>query len=109
MCTDERAASTSAKMRGKKFAPSAQGSIVAAVDQAKSSAASRGRRPSRAANASVAACAPAAVTASGGGGQLGRCAIPSTRRWTKNRPAAATATSVIAERRTVATASRFGA
>ena len=40
MCTDERAASTSAKMRGKKFAPSTQGSIVAAVDQAKSSAAS---------------------------------------------------------------------
>ena len=52
MCTDERAASTSAKMRGKKFAPSTHGSIVAAVDQAKSSAASRGRVPSRAANAS---------------------------------------------------------
>ena len=34
MCTDERAASTSAKIRGKKFAPSAHGSIVAAVDHA---------------------------------------------------------------------------
>ena len=73
MCTDERAASTSAKMRGKKFLPSTQGSIVAAVDHAKPSAASRGRTPSPAPNAAVAACAPAAVTASGGGGQLGRC------------------------------------
>ena len=43
MCTDERAASTSAKIRGKKFRPSTHGSIVAAVDQAKSSAASCGR------------------------------------------------------------------
>ena len=54
MCTDDRAASTSARMRGKKVAPSTQGSSVAAVDQANSSAASRGRTPSRAANASVA-------------------------------------------------------
>ena len=43
MCTDERAASTSAKIRGKKFAPSAHGSIVAAVDHANSSVASWGR------------------------------------------------------------------
>ena len=34
MCTDERAASTSAKMRGKNARPSTQGSIVAAVDHA---------------------------------------------------------------------------
>ena len=78
MCTDERAASMSAKMRGKKFAPSGHGSIVAAVDHAKSSVASCGRVPSRAANASVAPRAPADVTASDGGGQLGRCVIPST-------------------------------
>ena len=80
MCTDERAASTSSKMRGKKLAPSAHGSIVAAVDHARSRAASCGRAPSRAANASVAASAPDDVTAWGGGGQLGRCVIPSTCR-----------------------------
>ncbi len=80
MCTDERAASTSAKIRGKKVAPSTSGSIVAAVDQAKSRAASWGRVPSRAANAFVAASAPAAVTASEGGGQLGCCVTPSTCR-----------------------------
>ena len=80
MCTDERAASMSAKMRGKKFAPSAHGSIVAAVDHANSSVASWGRVPLRAANASVAACAPSGVTASEDGGQLGRCVIPSTCR-----------------------------
>ena len=60
--------------------PSTSGSIVAAVDQANGSAASCGRAPSRATNASVAACAPAEVTASAGGGQLGRCVIPSTCR-----------------------------
>ena len=62
MCTDERAASTSAKMRGKKVFPSTHGSTVAAVDQANSSAA-WGPTPSRAANASVAASAPDEVTA----------------------------------------------
>ena len=36
MWTDERAASTSARIRGKKLAPSTRGSMVAAVDQAKS-------------------------------------------------------------------------
>jgi hypothetical protein len=72
MCTDELAASTSAKMRGKKRAPSTHGSIVAAVARAKRSGA--------AGEASTAACAPAAVTASGGGGQLGRCGIDRTRR-----------------------------
>ena len=36
MCTDDRAPSTSAKIRGKKLLPSTHGSIVAAVDQAKS-------------------------------------------------------------------------
>ena len=80
MCTDDSAASTSAKIRGKKLFPSTRGSIVAAVDQAKGSAASWGRIPSRATNASVAACAPSEVTASAGGGQLGRCVIPSTCR-----------------------------
>ena len=80
MCTDERAASTSAKMRGKKFAPSGHGSIVAAVDHANSNAASCGRVPPRAANASVAARAPDGVTASEGGGQLGRCVTPSACR-----------------------------
>jgi hypothetical protein len=39
MCTDERAASTSARIRGKKFRPSTHGSIEAAVDGAKWSAA----------------------------------------------------------------------
>ena len=34
MCTDDSAASTSAKIRGKKLLPSTSGSIVAAVDQA---------------------------------------------------------------------------
>ena len=34
MCTEDSAASTSAKMRGKNSTPSTQGSIVAAVDQA---------------------------------------------------------------------------
>src|SRR5262245_10229300 len=63
MCTDDVAASTSAKMRGKKLSPSGQGSIVAAVERAKDSAASCGRTRERAANASVAALAPAAVTA----------------------------------------------
>ena len=80
MCTEEAAASTSARTRGKKFSPSAQGSSVAAVDQAKSSAASREPAVARAANASVAACAPSGVTASGGGGQLDPRSIPSTRR-----------------------------
>ena len=65
MCTDDRAPSTSAKIRGKKLFPSTHGSIVAAVDQAKSKSASCGRGESRAANASVAASAPADVTASG--------------------------------------------
>ena len=59
MCTDDRAPSTSAKIRGKNVFPSTHGSIVAAVDQAKSKFASCGRGPSRAANASVAASAPA--------------------------------------------------
>ena len=72
MCTDELAASTSAKIRGKKFDPSTQGSIVAAVDHAKRSGA--------AGDASTAASAPAGVTASGGGGQLGRWGIDRTRR-----------------------------
>ncbi len=80
MWTDERAASTSARIRGKKFAPSTEGSRLAAVDQAKSKAASCGRTPSRAANASVAARAPAEVTAVGGGGQVERCVTPSTSR-----------------------------
>ena len=80
MCTVDRAASTSAKIFGKKFTPSAHGSIVAAVDHANGSAASRGRGRTSATNASVAACAPADVTASKGGGQLGRCVTPSTRR-----------------------------
>ena len=71
MWTDDFAPSMSSKMRGKKFAPSTHGSIVAAVDHAKSSAASCGRIPLRSANALVAASAPADVTASGGGGQLG--------------------------------------
>jgi len=69
---------------------SGRGSIVAAVDQAKSSAASRGRVPARAANASVAACASAAVTASNGGGQLGRWVMPSTCRYATTKHAAAT-------------------
>ena len=94
MCTEDRAASTSARMRGKKFFPSAQGSSVAAVHQAKSSAASRGPAVARAANAAVAACAPSEVTASGGGGQLGRRSIPSTRRCTTTRTAVASAASV---------------
>ena len=55
MCTDDSAASTSAKILGKKFTPSAHGSIVAAVDHANGSAASRGRAPPRATNSSVAA------------------------------------------------------
>ena len=42
--------------------PSTNGSMVAAVDHAKSSAASCGRVPSRAAKASVAARAPAAAS-----------------------------------------------
>ena len=76
MWTLERAASTSAKILGKKLFPSTSGSIVAAVDHAKDSAASCGRPEKR----SVAACAAAGVTASGGGGQLGRCVTPSTWR-----------------------------
>ena len=71
MCTDELAASTSAKIRGKKVVPSTQGSIVAAVDHAKRSGAG---------DLSIAAWAPSGVTASGGGGQLGCCGIESTRR-----------------------------
>ena len=90
MWTDERAASTSAKMRGKKLTPSTSGSIVAAVDHAKSSAASRVPAPSRAAKASVAARAPSAVTASAGGGQHDRDLTPSTLRWTAARPTAET-------------------
>jgi hypothetical protein len=43
--------STSARMRGKKLAPSTHGSIVAAVLQANSSVASRGRARGRSANA----------------------------------------------------------
>ncbi len=43
MCTDDCAASTSAKIRGKKLSPSTSGSIVAAVDHANGSAASCGR------------------------------------------------------------------
>ncbi len=54
MCTDDRAASMSARIRGKKVAPSTRGSSVAAVDHANSSVASRGRTRSRAANAAVA-------------------------------------------------------
>ena len=77
MCTDERAASTSAKIRGKKVFPSTQGSIVAAVDQAKSSAASWGRRP-LAGGERLGGLRARGVTASAGGGQLGRCVIPST-------------------------------
>ena len=46
-------------------------------------------RPGREAKACVAASASADVTASGGGGQLGRCVIPSTRRWTAHRAAPA--------------------
>ena len=59
-------------MRGKKFLPSTQGSIVAAVDHAKRSGA--------AGVVSSASFAPAGVTASGGGGQLGSWGIESTRR-----------------------------
>jgi len=55
MCTVDRAASTSAKIFGKKFTPSGHGSIPAAVDQAKGSAASCGRAAPRATNSSVAA------------------------------------------------------
>jgi hypothetical protein len=80
MWTLERAFSTSSKIRGKKSTPSTSGSIVAAVDHANGSAASCGRTPSRFANASVAACAPAGVTAPGGGGQLGFCVMPRTCR-----------------------------
>ena len=90
MWTDDCAPSMSSKMRGKKFAPSTHGSIVAAVDHAKSSAASCGRVPLRAANALVAASAPAGVTASGGGGQLGFWVIPSTCLYTRTNRAAAT-------------------
>ena len=89
MCTDDRAFSTSAKIRGKKLLPSTHGSIVAAVDQAKSKSASCGRGESRAANAWVAASAPADVTAPAGGGQLGRCVIPSTCRKTRTKGARA--------------------
>ena len=56
----------SAKMRGKKFFPSGQGSIVAAVDQAYGIPTSAGFGSDRAANRSVASCAPAAVIALGG-------------------------------------------
>jgi hypothetical protein len=49
----------SAKMRGKKFMPSTQGSIVAAVDHAKSSAASRVRGRAFEEKACVAASASA--------------------------------------------------
>ena len=78
MCTDRSAVSTSAKIRGKKFTPSTHGSIDAAVDHAKSRAASCGRLPPRAANAAVAASAPVEVTASADGGQLGRRVTPRT-------------------------------
>ena len=90
MWTDDCAPSMSLKMRGKKFAPSTHGSIVAAVDHAKSSAASCGRVPLRAANSLVAASAPAGVTASGGGGQLGFWVTPSTCLYTRTNRAAAT-------------------
>jgi hypothetical protein len=80
MCTDERAASMSAKIRGKKFAPPTDGSIVAAVDHAKSNAASCGPMASRAAKASVAAAASADVPASPGGGQLSCSVAKSTWR-----------------------------
>ena len=89
-CTEDRAPSTSARIRGKKLVPSTQGSIVAAVDHAKSSAASWGRTSSRAASASVADSAPDAVTALAGGGQLGRWVIPSTCRKTTTRTSAST-------------------
>ena len=88
MCTDERAASMSARIRGKKLEPSTRGSMLAAVDQAKSRAASCGRAPSRRAKASVAARAPAAVTAVGGGGQVERCVIPNASRYTTTNRAA---------------------
>jgi hypothetical protein len=58
-------------MRGKKSAPPAHGSSVAAVEGAKSSVAF--------VNARVAASAPSAVTASAGGGQHRRWATPRTR------------------------------
>ena len=96
MCTEVAAASTSAKMRGKKLAPSTHGSIVAAVDHANGSAASRGRVPARAANAAVAASAPADVAASGGGGQHERCGMASTRRMAIATSAAAIAANLTA-------------
>ena len=80
MCTDEWACSMSAKMRGKKFFPSGQGSIVAAVDQAYGIPTSAGFGSDRAAKRSVARCAPAAVIALAVGGQLGFCRSSSTCR-----------------------------
>src|SRR5690349_13364011 len=70
-------------MRGKKFAPSGQGSIVAAVDQAYGLPTSDGR-PS---NRSTARLAPSAVIESSPGGQLGVWAVPRTRRSETNRAA----------------------
>ena len=80
MWTDEWACSTSAKMRGKKFFPSGQGSIVAAVDHAYGIPTSAGFGSERAANRSVASCAPAEVIAFAVGGQLGFWTIFSTCR-----------------------------
>src|SRR5204863_9778302 len=62
------------KIFGKKFFPSGHGSIVAAVDQANGSPASRGFGWV-ATKRSVASCAPAAVIASRPGGQLGLSVI----------------------------------
>ncbi len=67
-------------MRGKKFFPSGQGSIVAAVDHAYGIPTSAGFGSVRAAKRSVASSAPAAVTAPAVGGQLGFCVIVNTCR-----------------------------
>src|SRR5918994_891870 len=91
MWTEDRAASTSARIRGKNSFPSTHGSIDAAIDHTKRGAASRGTVPSRARNAAVAACAPSAVMPSTGGGQLGRCSIRSRRRWASVAPPASSA------------------
>ena len=80
MWTDEWACSISAKIFGKKFLPSGQGSIVAAVDQAYGIPTSAGFGSVRAAKRSVASWAPAAVIALAVGGQLGFCVICSTCR-----------------------------
>ena len=82
MWTDDRACSMSLKMRGKKFAPSTHGSIVAAVDHAKSSAASCGRVPLRCERRRR-RLRSGRSDRIGGGGQLGFWVIPSTCLYTR--------------------------